>query len=124
MSGDSEVGYGKPPKATRFKPGCSGNPAGRPKGRKNKGSLVRELIDRKVTLLERGRKRQVSVFEALLESLVSKALKGSVNDQLKLIQFIEKHVPEKSQNVRPDLSALTDEDLRGLRALLTGGEKL
>ena len=27
-----EVGYGKPPKATRFKPGQSGNPGGRPKG--------------------------------------------------------------------------------------------
>lgn len=30
-----EVGYGKPPSATRFKPGQSGNPHGRPKGSKN-----------------------------------------------------------------------------------------
>ena len=27
-----EVGHGKPPKETRFKPGQSGNPRGRPKG--------------------------------------------------------------------------------------------
>ena len=27
-----EVGYGKPPQATRFQPGKSGNPKGRPKG--------------------------------------------------------------------------------------------
>ena len=31
-----EVGYGKPPEASRFKPGRSGNPKGRPRGSKNK----------------------------------------------------------------------------------------
>jgi len=29
------VGYGSPPVATRFAPGVSGNPAGRPKGQQN-----------------------------------------------------------------------------------------
>ena len=32
---DYEVGYGKPPHHTRFKPGVSGNPRGRPKDAKN-----------------------------------------------------------------------------------------
>ena len=36
-----EVGYGKPPAGTRFKPGQSGNPAGRPKGsRRNRPSRL------------------------------------------------------------------------------------
>ena len=30
-----EVGYGKPPKSTQFKPGRSGNPKGRTKGSRN-----------------------------------------------------------------------------------------
>ena len=30
-----EVGYGKPPKNTRFKKGMSGNPGGRPSAKRN-----------------------------------------------------------------------------------------
>ena len=33
MSGAEIVGYGKPPEETRFKPGRSGNPRGRPRNR-------------------------------------------------------------------------------------------
>ena len=44
LSSDYEVGYGKPPEHTRFQPGRSGNPRGRPKGTKNlKTDLVEEL---------------------------------------------------------------------------------
>ena len=100
MMEDDAVGYGQPPKATRFQPGRSGNPKGRPKGRKNKVSVVREIIERKVTLRENGKMRRVSVFEALVESLVAKALKGSVNDQIKLVQLIEKHMPDKLEDSR------------------------
>ncbi len=30
MQNDDDIGFGKPPKHTQFKPGQSGNPAGRP----------------------------------------------------------------------------------------------
>lgn len=33
-----EVGYCKPPQANRFKPGKSGNPRGRPRGSRSRGS--------------------------------------------------------------------------------------
>lgn len=38
-----EVGYGRPPKATQFKPGQSGNPKGRP--RKDYDDLRHELAE-------------------------------------------------------------------------------
>jgi hypothetical protein len=40
-----EIGYGKPPEATRFRPGVSANPGGRPKGRSLTARL-RDLLDR------------------------------------------------------------------------------
>ena len=125
MSEDYEVGYGRPPRHTRFPKGRSGNPAGRPRGCRNKRSVVRGIIERKVTLRENGKTRRVSVFEALVESLVAKALKGSVNDQIKLVQLIEKHAPEQLEDiepVRPDLSVLSDEDLAALRTLAAEGK--
>ena len=42
------VGYGKPPKQHQFQPGQSGNRKGRPKGAKNKATLLREILDRKI----------------------------------------------------------------------------
>ena len=38
-SDDYEVGFQKPPAKSRFQPGSSGNPKGRPHGSKNKTSL-------------------------------------------------------------------------------------
>ena len=36
------IGYGKPPKESRFQPGQSGNPRGRPRGAKNKRPALNE----------------------------------------------------------------------------------
>jgi hypothetical protein len=39
-----EIGYGKPPKNTRFKPGVSGSRHGRPKGSKNTETLLKQEL--------------------------------------------------------------------------------
>ena len=41
---DYEVGYGKPPRHTRFELGRSGNPQGRPGGSKNLLTLLNEAL--------------------------------------------------------------------------------
>jgi hypothetical protein len=41
---DYEVGYGKPPRATRWKKGQSGNPNGRPKAPKDFATAVEQLL--------------------------------------------------------------------------------
>jgi hypothetical protein len=52
--GDYEVGYGKPPRHTRFAKGQSGNPRGRPRGAKNFNTLLEEALDEPVTVTENG----------------------------------------------------------------------
>ena len=46
-----EVGYGKPPKATRFKPGKSGNPGGRPKGSGKKSRTTDAVVEKMKALV-------------------------------------------------------------------------
>lgn len=71
-----EVGYGKPPMATRFERGTSGNPQGRPKGRKNVLTAFREALSERVTITENGRRRTVTKLEATAKQLANKAASG------------------------------------------------
>jgi hypothetical protein len=72
-TGDYEVGYGKPPKHTQFKPGQSGNPRGRPKGSQNLATLVEEALAELVTVKEGGRQARISKGKAAATQLVNKA---------------------------------------------------
>jgi hypothetical protein len=51
------IGFGRPPTETRFRPGHSGNPKGRLKGARNSASIVRDTLERKISITARGRKR-------------------------------------------------------------------
>ena len=73
-----KVGYAKPPKASQFKRGESGNPKGRPKGRCNLATDLAAELGEHVTVREDGRARRVSKQRALIKSLMSKALGGDV----------------------------------------------
>jgi Family of unknown function (DUF5681) len=64
---------------TRFKPGESGNPSGRPKGSRNKASKFVELLDEHGT--------------AVLEKFVEKAIEG---DPVALKLYIPRLIPRRT----------------------------
>jgi hypothetical protein len=70
------VGYGKPPKHTRFKPGQSGNPKGRPKGAQGFSAELDRELKAIITVTENGQMIKLSKQRALVKSLLAKALKG------------------------------------------------
>ncbi len=75
-STDYQIGYKKPPKHTRFKPGQSGNPRGRPKGTKNLKTDLMEELGEKIVVREGDRPQKVSKQRALLKSVVNRAIQG------------------------------------------------
>lgn len=93
---DSRVGYGRPPKATRFRKGRSGNPAGKPKGTRNRREIPGERL-RALVLEEAYRPVKLRVGEsvvtmpmiqAALRSLTQSAAKGEPRAQVVLFKMV------------------------------------
>jgi hypothetical protein len=76
---DHDVGYGRPPKRSQFKPGVSGNPSGR---RKRQPTALAEIIgkalDAPIEYRERGRIKVTTRRELRLRTLVDRAVKGDL----------------------------------------------
>ena len=76
-----EVGYKKPPVATRFKKGQTGNPSGKPKKSAQKldpGKLL-QLIDNEEILVKiDGKGKRIRKGEIYFRQLFTKAIKGEL----------------------------------------------
>ena len=87
---DYEVRYRKTPKASRFKPGQSGNPNGRPKGINNFTTDLQSLLANRVKVKRDGKQQIVSSQEALLLRLADKALaKGDIRALEKVLDLAQ-----------------------------------
>lgn len=131
---DYKVGYGKPPKHTRFAKGQSGNPRGRPRKRKaqpmklsdapSDGYLAEEAY-RLIELLENGEKIELPALQAVVRAMAVSALKGNRLSQKYFLEYVarqeEQHLQLKVQNyVRLETiklageKTLADHERRGL----------
>ena len=82
---------GRPPTHSRFKPGQSGNPGGRPKGSVNLGSLLAKALNEKVTVTEGGRRRTISKGEVSIKQLVNKAAGGDLRSMRLVLEMDKAH---------------------------------
>ena len=75
---DDRVGYGKPPKRTRFRPGQSGNPRGRSRAvdfRDWENPIQKYMLEQ-MTVTIKGKKEKVPVVDALIKTAIRRALEG------------------------------------------------
>jgi hypothetical protein len=110
-SDDYEVGYGKPPKSGQFRPGTSGNPRGRPKGSLDFKTYVQEMLSRKVTITEGGKRRRVSALEATLMRLAEKGLKGDTQAIAKILSLASEMAAELQAKQESRALVQADEDI-------------
>ena len=84
-----EVGYGKPPRHTRFKKGRSGNSRGRPNGSKNLSTLLSETLSEPVIVTENGGCRTISKRRAIITQLVNRSAKGDLRALKILLDILQ-----------------------------------
>jgi hypothetical protein len=82
------VGYGKPPAKSRFQPGQSGNPKGRPKGSLNVTTILMKILRERVVITENGTRKTITKFEASLKQMVNKAASGDLRALTQLLPMI------------------------------------
>jgi len=90
--GDYEVGYGKPPKHSQFKPGQCGNPSGRPKRRRIQTPIfyIIEELKKPMVVQEGGRRRRIPIAQALAKRIVH----GGLRLEAKPLSILFSTMPE------------------------------
>lgn len=120
---DYEVGYGKPPRHSRFKPGQSGNPKGRRKGAKSFNTIVREALLKPITVRTAAGTKKITSAEALVLKAIESGTKGDLRAIDKLLGWYATAIP--TERVEPvhvgpiEATSATDEaTLAELRAMI------
>ena len=120
---DYEVGYGRPPRHTRFEPGRSGNPRGRPNRSKNLATLLSEALREPVIVVENGRRRKIDKRRAIITQIVNRSAKGDFKAIQALLPML-RDIEDRADHGSADPAALAEADRRMIQRITTrlGGE--
>lgn len=115
--GDYEVGRGKPPVHSRFKPGQCGNPGGRKRGSLNLKTIMQVIAATELEMSENGCKRIVPAVEAVLLRVLQQALKGDMRAAESFLNRYERHCDQfddQNEELGEEDAAMLEEGLRRL----------
>ena len=122
--GDYEVGYGKPPRHTRFAKGQSGNPRGRPSGAKNLSTLLSDALNETVVVTENGGRRKVSKRQAIITQLVNRSATADFR-AIKLLLDIVRDIERQTEPASAETAEFSEADqkvLEQIRSRFSKGE--
>ena len=115
-----DVGFGKPPRNSRFPKGHSGNPKGRPKGKRNLATVLHLTLQEKVVINENGVRKKVTKGVAAIKQLVNKAASGDLV-AIRLLAALEGSGVDPSTVTRT--KHLDDADLKIVQGMLKRFER-
>jgi hypothetical protein len=124
--GSSDVGFGKPPKGTRFKPGVSGNPKGRPKWKDN--GMLTDLIGRElyrsVRISQNGETVSMPALQVALRRLVRMGAEGNPKSVETMLKIARDHNLTAAEDERGRIAGMTEEErMRRIMELLERGRR-
>jgi len=99
------VGYGNPPKHTRFQKGTSGNPAGRPRNDKSapmepgmRAAILAE--SRRIVGVQEKNGQEISARDAVLRAQIKSAVKGSAYAQEHYLKRVARAEIEDAEEIK------------------------
>jgi len=114
---DYDVGYGKPPVATRFKKGNRANPHGRPRGSSSLAGILQRALDAPVVAAD-GKRRQVTMRELMVRSLVERSAGADLAATKLLFELLRKADPRAVAPEPEQTDPLAEDALRLLKERL------
>ena len=99
---DDAVGYGRPPKSTRFKKGQSGNPRGRPKGSRPVGAVLQDILGQRIAVTENGKTRRLPALEVMLRRLANDAMRSEPVALKLMLSLFDRYGQSPEAGIRLD----------------------
>jgi hypothetical protein len=94
------VGYGKPPRSTRFQPGQSGNPNGRARKPSTFDEEIEKELSTTIVVVENGKQKRITKRRAIVKQQVNKAASGDLKSAELLLKNSKQNRSEQQDNVK------------------------
>jgi hypothetical protein len=114
---DYQIGYKKPPLASRFKKGNNANPRGRPRAPKGLAAVLRSALDEPAQD-EDGKRRRQTKREAVVRRLVEKSAGADLAATKLLFELLRKADPDAVGPEAADTDPLGQDPLELLKQKL------
>ena len=102
----------------KFQKGQSGNPKGRPRGSLNRATIARKVMGQTVAVVRDGRRKRISVHEAVLTRHANKALNEGDTRSAQLLLNEMRLADKSGEGTDPALQPLDEDDLGVVHTLI------